>query len=92
MLTSDKTENPPLQGQILNKYGVRTESTGSVTIRVNCITQKRPEITKSDVVVDQVRKRKQQTALQLAKGKAANEAIHNVMGEFDILRRFNFCV
>ncbi|XP_039271324.2 tectonic-like complex member MKS1 [Styela clava] len=70
------------EGKILNKYGVRTESTGSVTIRINCIVQQQPETKKPDAVGDHIRKRKQQTAIQLAKGKAANEAIHGVMDAF----------
>lgn len=67
----------------MSKYGVKTESTGTIMIRMNSIIQ-REAVTDPDEIASHLRKKKQQTAFQMAKGRAANEAIHSVMGIFPI--------
>ncbi|XP_078490287.1 tectonic-like complex member MKS1 isoform X2 [Ciona intestinalis] len=68
------------EGNRLNKYGVRTESAGSVTIKFNSILQ--CKAFKDVSTSAAVSKKKLQNAFQLAKGKEKSDAISGVMGKY----------
>lgn len=63
---------------MLSKYGVRSIATGSVRVRINCVQQCKAF---KDEVSTTVSRKKWQTALQLARGRATQHAIHGVIGE-----------
>ncbi|CAK8676879.1 tectonic-like complex member MKS1 [Clavelina lepadiformis] len=72
------------EGKHLSKYGVRTETGGSVTVQVNCIQQCKAF---QENLSTAVSRKKLQSALQIARGQASKTAIHGVMDAYQRARK-----
>ena len=62
----------------MSKYGVRGASSGVVRIRLHCVQQCQAFRSEASTAIS---KKKWQTALQIAKGRASEAAIHGILGE-----------
>ncbi|ELW61585.1 Meckel syndrome type 1 protein [Tupaia chinensis] len=69
------------QGERLSRFGLRTETTGSVTFRLHCLQQSRAFMESSSL------RRRMQSVLDRLEGFSQQSSIHNVLEAFRRARR-----